>query len=514
MRSLDRSGSDRLDELEGYLEEIGSEVDCTDEIASQIETLESAIADLSEDGSEPTPDSRVVASEHGYPGDGSGGDIGEWILENLDAEIHLDGDVYRLQSPIDVAPGDAALVIAGGGRLRIDHDDLDAAFSVGDWGEGISSCVLEDLEIDLNGYDAGIGRFFVDDYLHNSNLVLRGRRDHYEQRGDKYCYLSCITSNEGLGYNERIRIPDGDRWSGDNDNSHAIGIASDPPHVGTQLWTDCVVREIWDNGFYIRNSPDGANLLVSPQAENCGRANIRLGKGDIAIEPTSIWDMDPDAEQFPVPADDDAVSGFGTLLASDGDGPLFLGGEAISRTGRNDLVRTWGDSGQFTAIGTTIENETDQWAIRAGVGSGGDDDAVAKFLNVSIREDSGARIRGAAVCSRRTRLVLESISYVNDGETNSRAFLEAYDGDSATVTESYIESGSDSVVRLRQSPNEIVFARCELNGGIDLGAGETIDALELDNCDLCESDEFWTGDGNASAVERFSFDSDPDALVE
>ncbi|WP_306058542.1 hypothetical protein [Natronococcus wangiae] len=525
--ALEETGSDRSREpterlekkteaaarLETVLEEIESGVARVDEIAGQVTALESAISDLAGGGAAPAPDGKVVASERGFDGDGSGGDVGAFVRENLGKEIHLDGDVYRLQSSIDVEPGDADLVITGGGRLRVDHEDVDAAFRLGNWGEGISTCVLEGLEIDLDGYDAGIGRFFVDDYLHNSDLVLRGRRDHYERRGDKYCYLSCITSPTGVGYNERIRIPDGDRWAGDNDNGHAIGIASDPPHVGTQLWIDCFVREIWDNGFYIRNSPDGTNVLVSPRAENCGRANVRLGARDVAIEPTSVWDMDPDSAHFPI-ADDDGVGGWGTLLASDGDGAMIVGGEAISRTGRNDVVRTWGGSGRFTMIGTEIVNETDQWSIRTGVGSGGDDDRIARFEGVTIREDSSASVRGAAVCSRRSRALFDSLSYVNEGDTQSRAFLEVDDDCSATVRDSHVESASDSVVRLRSSPDEIAFDGCELNGGIDIGEGETIDVLELDQCDMRECGEFWTGDGDASAIEHFPYDSSPEALAE
>ena len=71
------------------------------------------------------------------------------------------------------------------------------------------------------------------------------------------------------------------------------------------------------------------------------------------------------------------------------------------------------------------------------------------------------------------------------------------------LEESDVESASDSVVRLRSSPDEIVFDGCELNGGIDLGEGETIGVLDLAQWDMRDCDELWTDDGNASDISRF-----------
>ncbi|WP_254527954.1 hypothetical protein [Natrinema gelatinilyticum] len=476
----------------------------------QIDDLEERVSDLED--IDHSPDEAVIASDHGYPGDGSGGDIGEFILEHLDETIVLDGAVYSLQSEIDIAPSDVDLIVRTTSsdrvRLRVDHDDVDAALRVGSWGNGISTCVLENLEIDLDGHDAGIGRFFVDDHLDVSDVSLRGRRDRYNKHGDKYSYLACITSPDGLGIHRRVCLPDGDTWTGDDEHSHAIGIAADPPHVGTQLWVNCHVAEHWDNGFYIRNSPDGVNVLLSPRAENCGRCNIRLGARDVAIEPTSIWDLDLKHDHYP-----EGVGGgrdaFGTLLASDGDGAMVIGGKAIARTGRNDLVRTWGDAGRFTMIGTEIVNETDQWAIRASVGEDGDDTAIARITDCTIRERCDTAIRGAAVSSWRDHLVLEGVSYVNEGDTQSRAFLEAADGCSVTVRESYIESGCDSVVRLRDSPDRIVLDHCEINGGVDLGEGESVEVLQLTHCDARDVGQLWTGSGGENDVAYLSVHSSP-----
>ncbi|UHQ96338.1 hypothetical protein [Natrinema halophilum] len=364
----------------------------------------------------------MVASNHEFAGDGEDGDIGEFILEHLDETIILDGEVYSLQSEIGIEPGDAELVIRTTSsdrvRLRVDHDDVDAAFRIGNWHDGILTCVLENLEVDLNGHDAGVGRFFVDDYLDVLDVRLRGRRDRHQQKGDKFSYLSCITSEDGVGVHRRVCLPNGDTWMGDDENGHAIGIAADPPHVGTQLWVSCHVVEHWDNGFYIRNSPDGVNVLLSPRAENRGRSNIRLGARDVAIEPTSIWDLASDHEHYPEGVGD-GQGAFGTLLSSDGDGAMFIGRKAVSRTGRNDLVRTWGDAGRFTMIGMEIINETDQWSIRASVGEDGDDKAIARIQDCTIREKSDTAVRGAAVCSWRDHLILEGVSYVNEGETQS-----------------------------------------------------------------------------------------------
>lgn len=57
------------------------------------------------------------------------------------------------------------------------------------------------------------------------------------------------------------------------------------------------------------------------------------------------------------------------------------------------------------------------------------------------------------------------------------------------LEESDVESASDSVVRLGSSPGEIVFDGCELNGGIDLGEGETIDVLDPAQWDMRDCDE-------------------------
>ncbi|WP_254530443.1 hypothetical protein [Natrinema gelatinilyticum] len=191
----------------------------------QIDNLEKRVSDLED--IDYSHGETVVASDHGYDGDGEGGDIGEFILKHLDETLILDSAVYSLQSEIDIEPSDADLVIRTTSsdrvRLRIDHDDIDTVFRVGNWGDGISTCVLENLEIDLNGHDAGIGRFFVDDYLDVSDVRLRGRRDRHHQQGDKFSYLSCITSEDGIGVHRRVCLPDGDTWTGDDENGHAMG---------------------------------------------------------------------------------------------------------------------------------------------------------------------------------------------------------------------------------------------------------------------------------------------------
>ncbi|WP_254530444.1 hypothetical protein [Natrinema gelatinilyticum] len=228
----------------------------------------------------------------------------------------------------------------------------------------------------------------------------------------------------------------------------------------------------------------------------------------MAIEPTSIWDLEPDHEHYPEGVGD-GQRAFGTLLASDGDGAMFIGGKAISRTGRNDLVRTWGDAGRFSMIGTEIVNETDQWSIRASVGEDGDDNAIARIQDCTIREDCDTAIRGAAVCSWRDHLILEGVSYVNEGKTQSRAFLEAADGCSVTVRDSFLESGCDSVVRLRESPDRVVLDHCEIHGGVDLGEGESVEVLQLTHCDAREVGELWTGAGGEDDVEYLDVGSSP-----
>ncbi len=91
----------------------------------------------------------------------------------------------------------------------------------------------------------------------------------------------------------------------------------------------------------------------------------------------------------------------------------------------------------------------------------------------------------------------------------ARAFLEAADGCSVTVRDSYIESGCDSVGLLQESPDRIVLDHCEINGGIDLGEGESVEGTSVSSLRCPSGRGAWTGDRGEDNVAYLAVDSSP-----
>ena len=257
---------------------------------------------------------RVVdVSNHGFPGDGSGGDLAQFVADTAgDVAFVLPAGTYRWERPVHFTGGDGEFeepipdrfALVGKPRATVDvHIPASLCscdrllFRFGTPNDGAPHVELHDLDIDIGDADpdrdAGIMRAYVEGTMHNSNVSLtkRHRRNADDTtNGDRHTYKVDVVDPEGVATHRQIDLTAGDvHRTGSDSVGHAIPFSSEPPHEGTNRWIGCRVAGFTDNGFYLRDG-DGANVLEGCLARNCGGGHIRLGRYDVARGCTVVVD--------------------------------------------------------------------------------------------------------------------------------------------------------------------------------------------------------------------------------
>lgn len=372
----------------------------------------------------------IVASEHGYPGDRSGGDIMQLIRDHPDKVIVLDGDEYSVETTLDFDGTDARdlLAVRGRGasnaRLVVENPDVDYFAQLDTWDapNPFPRLSLKNLDLVINDaadytddeIDAGWGQWWIGERVDNANLRIVGRRSYGGDNpdGNKYGYHCCMANPDAVGVHREIKLPDGDSlFDGQSAKEAAIGFSVEADHEGTNLFVGCYVEEFWDNGFYVKDGT-GRSILIGCEAYNCGNSHIRIGKHDQVIDCRAKYDFDHST----VNADGIA----GALLDSDeAEGTAVLGFRAINRNNTSSVVRirTAAESATFRDL--YIENDTSQNAIQlsqASAASHGDvdddthHDGIVTIDGARVIDNGDGSVQSASIRTNRSNCRLRDVS--------------------------------------------------------------------------------------------------------
>jgi hypothetical protein len=249
---------------------------------------------------------RVIdVSNHGFPGDGSGGDLAQFVADRAgDVAFFLPEGTYRWERPVHFTGGGGEFdepiperfALIGKPRATIEvHIPSSTCtcerimFRFGTYTDPVPEVELQDLHVDVGDADpdrdAGIMRAYVGERMYNRNVSLsrRCRKNADDSKnGDRHTYKVDVVDPEGVATHENIDLTAGDVHRPDTNHvGHAIPFSSEPYHEGTNRWIGCRVAGFTDNGFYLRDG-DGENVLEGCYARNCGGGHIRLGRYDVA----------------------------------------------------------------------------------------------------------------------------------------------------------------------------------------------------------------------------------------
>ncbi len=432
----------------------------------------------------------IDASNYGYPGDRSGGDIMELFREFPNSVFVLPEGEYSVQSELNwTSPNDGydQLQVIGKphARLVVDDQNVDHFAWLGNSrGGAFDRLSLQNLTLVVdgrNGYDAGWGRFWVDDTVQNRNLKLEGQRAHRLEEGGKFGYFCCMTDPAGMGIHQNIDMPDGDIPSVQSDNT-AIGIGAEPSHVGTNLWLGCYLENWWGNGYYVKDGT-GRNVLVGCEARNCGNANIRIGYSDVVIACRSVWDD---------PRGVDEIRQGVCFDADEANGTAVVGLRIIKETGENATARMRAEARSATYRDVYIENQTDQRSLQVtGTGSNPEQGILA-LDGVRIIDGGDGSINTAALRIDRENVHLSNVSIDCINEDSYRAALQIQSG-SARITNSRLATNGPTYAVILGTKggwaeiDRATFTDTEVTEGFYLyGNDDQIDSLEIRDCDLRE----------------------------
>ena len=392
---------------------------------------------------------RVVdVSNHGFPGDGSGGDLAQFVADNAgDVAFFLPEGTYRWERPIRFNGGSGEFdepvpdrfAIVGKPRATIDvHIPASLCscdrlmFRFGTPSSPVPHVELHDLDIDIGDADpdrdAGIMRAYVGETMHNSNISLtkRHRRNGDDTtNGDRHTYKVDVVDPEGVATHRQIDLTAGDvHRSGSHSVGHAIPFSSEPHHEGTNRWIACRVAGFTDNGFYLRDG-DGANILEGCLARNCGGGHIRLGRYDVArgctvvvdgsespADGTGLWIQDAegttvDGLRIDAPAmNNDAIRVTGDVQSGS------IRNAYVNQGGAEYGIKATGDCEGFTFESITIEDAGDGSTRLACIYCTMDN---ASFRDVTVRNlDHGASNGHANVMVGGENVTFDSCRFVTD----------------------------------------------------------------------------------------------------
>lgn len=427
-------------------------------------------------------------------------DLGQRIIDEPNARFVLESNgEYPIRTEPRLTDPDQPhreLAIEGNGALIVVADE--SVGSVGWFGRkrggAFSTLSLQNLTLVVDpeqGYDAGWGRFWIDDRVQNANLSIEGRRDYNgsDAPGDKFAYFCCMTTPSGLGVHRHIDLGDGDTPAGGSQFDHAIGVGVEPDHEGTNLWVGCYLENWWDNGYYVKDGT-GRNILLGCEVRNCGGANIRLGTSDVAIACRSVWDLGTKESHDYAPAD----CKNGTCLDADAaDATAVVGMRVIKKSGENDAVRLRTLAESATYQNLYVENYTSQWALRVTAGSEGGttnpETGILEIQNGHIFDMGTTTVRGGAVRIDRDNVVLTNTS-INASEAGGSRSALWVSGGQVRVDGGRLEGAGRYAVVLEDGVDRVDLDGVTLQDGVYLYEGTDVGSLTIRGCDMREAVDF------------------------
>ncbi|WP_126665225.1 BppU family phage baseplate upper protein [Haloterrigena salifodinae] len=239
-------------------------------------------------------------ADAGYPGDGSGGDLMDYIrdliVDHDRIYLVLPDGTYNVESELSVRDTNLErLVIDGRPKATLNvNGRFHKLFVTGDYdgSNAIESLGLYNLDIDISGdsNDCGIGRITVEDSLDIENVQLIGQRDRVtDATGDRFTLLCQIASESGHGTVRNVHLRDGSVPNGYG-NNEVTGFSADSGHHGTIDWIGCEAHGFSDYGLFVNGSP-GSNRVIGGLYKNDAKANVRIGRNDTVENPVSIFNL-------------------------------------------------------------------------------------------------------------------------------------------------------------------------------------------------------------------------------
>ncbi|WP_114576735.1 succinylglutamate desuccinylase/aspartoacylase family protein [Saliphagus sp. LR7] len=467
-------------------------------------------------------------------------DFGAKVLEHQDPHFRLEKGDYPIKTPIDLHGNadwsELRIDAPPGTRFVVASEDLDYVLRVGGTQsrhQTFDRLSLRNLALVVDpeqGYDAGWGRWWVNDHVRTENLSVEGRRDYYDDgrgledgddrdstRGDKFGFYSCMTSEGGVGVHRHLNLTDGDTPAGNVDHTqfdHGIGVGSETQHVGTNFWVGCSVEEWWDNGFYLKDGP-GSHILLGCEGHNCGGTAIRIGENDVAIACNADWDLPLSADMLEEdyyqesPRYPDTPDDYDGLYQDEVPNGICFGADAAlatvvrgldvhKETGQNEAVRLWSDeSHQITLEDVYVRNKTSQY----GLALRGEGRATAKGDNVRVIDTGDTSAKGAAVQVDRWNVVLEDSVIDASGGGGDRDAIDVQSG-RVDVRGGSLAGAEGYCIRVQDGADRLSIDGTQLLDGIVLYDGSSVGALQLLDADLRKVETMWPGADPRDVVDE------------
>lgn len=447
-----------------------------------------------------SPWGTINAETEGYKDDDSQ-DIADLFRAHPNATFILPEGDYYLQSSLDYI-ADAnhdRLVVRGEPHARIVVDDT-SVDEFGAFGSASSTGNFEHLELrnltlvvdGENDLDAGWGRWNVDDLIIAQNLKIEGQRDYHDGGGDggggKYGVLANLRTEDGIGLYSNVDLPDGDTFYPEATLfDHAIGVASEPPHVGTNIWMGCSVEGWHDNGYYVKDGV-GRNILIGCEARNCNAGCIRIGKSDAVIQCRAFID-DPDADQ-------------GVLLDMDeAENTTVLGFRGENKESNNPPIRIRQKSESVTVRDVWLENHKSVNSIRFSSDGPPEENGVVVLEGATVVDHADTSTQAASINVNRENVRLRDVRVECTDDNSGRGGI-IVTGGSVICDSCKFDAGPGgnhaAIVGSSGGGSDIsraAFVRCKMDGGIWLydQASNEIDVLEVVACEIDDND-IWSNE--------------------
>ncbi|MFC6766025.1 BppU family phage baseplate upper protein [Natrinema soli] len=481
-------------------------------------------------GWSPAEWNEIDVSEHGFPGDESGGDVVQFMLDNPNNKFIFPEGRYSCSQQFNPDSTWSQFAIEGkgdGATFVCDTTDMTnnkAFFVVGQYDtSNIDRAEIKNVncEIDAtNGYNFGFGIFAVNDFLEITNCRLNGERRYYEYGGSKYGIRVNMLNDHSVAFINGLYLGDGDAGNVSTNFDGCIGASVEPPNKGTIFWNGCQVSGWPDNGMYLKDGT-GRSLAMGCMTANNGNQNIRLGKGDMAIGGWTAWTVDPSTVDY---------AGGVCLEIEHGQGSAVIGYRVEADYAATDVMRTRGENEHVKFQDVYIRNNSAQLSIDCSSSSGETTESepggegYATLDNVRIVNDhSGtSAIRSATVRTTRVNTVFRGCSIktrnpnigvapvrVNAGDASFQDCRFHQHADSQASYTAIIGPGDSTATDI----GNIQFTRCKFVGtdGPYLYGGDQIPFLEFVGCDFSQiSGSLWPAvspqaEYEAGNITEFSF---------
>lgn len=425
----------------------------------------------------------IDVGNHGFPGDRTGGDLAQFIADQITAGgkyvFVLPNGTYNWERPLSMDGGTGthdepmpeSFAIIGKpdatlyGNMPTGSERL--FFRFGTSSNGFHEACIENIHFDV-GYqsdtrDAGIMRAYIGDEAHFEDLTLSARKrlqSDGTKNGDRFCIKCDCVNDDATAVLKNIRLKNGDVFQGaDLSVGHAIPLASEPPHVGTNHWIDCYVEDFIDNGYYVRDG-QGSNYLTGCVAKNNAAGQFRLGRNDYAENIKAVTTSDCEYNSTPIwiqeyrDVDDQSTYTPG----DENDSPCVVSGFEILAEGGpvNDVIRVNENPPEVLLESGYIRNRVDEYIFDATSNSG-----KVTIRDVTVDDHASGDTRLAAIHASMDNVSIENLTYrANPASTENGRSLFWVDGvDRFSVKDSDLQCSYYPLFEV-ESSSELTMKDC------------------------------------------------------